>query len=204
MSCRSAPCVALSLLCAAAATGLAQSPAAFEENARIDRYDPFLAKLVAVAPADVKPGFVYLRYSPQLKRRVWSVAAEGGGFLYAMAPGSVQPARALDLRATPQQMRAELMARAPELAKIMDIRGGVAYVVLTDQGAWQLVRQPTIANVYDLETGRRWEWHGERRVAVVHTGGDDWLQVDGRFVPASYPVMAWSAYPARAGSACCY
>ena len=72
----------------------------------------------------------------------------------------------------------------------MDIRGSLAFVRLTDDGTWTLVRQPTIANVFDLETGRRWEWHGERRVAVIHTGGYEWSLVGGKFVPMTFAVAA--------------
>ena len=82
------------------------------DPAAIFRFDPFLAQVVEVPAAEVKPGYLYNHYHPQLRRRVWSVAVEGGGFEYAMAPGSTQPAQMLDLRATPQQQREELIARA--------------------------------------------------------------------------------------------
>jgi hypothetical protein len=160
-----------------------------DDPAAVYRYDPFLNQLVPVPPAEVKPGFLYSRHSPRLNRRVWSLAREGGGFEYAMAPGSVQPARALDLRATPEQQRAVLEARAPDLARIMDIRGTIAHMRLTEDGAWQLVRQQTIASVLDMETGRRWEWHGPRRVAVVHTAGYEWTLVGGRLAPAMSDVV---------------
>lgn len=157
-----------------------------EDPSAVFRFDPISNELVAVPAAEVRPGFIYYHFNPRLNRRVWSLATANGGFEYAMAPDSVQPARLLDLHATPEQLRSELVENAPEVAKIMDIRGGIAYVRLTADQRWVLVRQPTIANVYDLETLRRWEWHGERRVAVMHTAGYDWLLVDGKFVPASY------------------
>jgi hypothetical protein len=83
----------------------------------------------------------------------------------------------------------------------MDTRGGRAYVTLDDAGAWQLLQRPTIAAVYDLETLRRWEWHGGRRVAVLHSYGDDWLLIDGKFAPASYGPAFGYAY---GGARCCW
>ncbi len=156
----------------------------------VQRFDPIDNRMVDVPPAEIKPGFLYNRYHAGLGRRVWSVATPDGGYLYAMAPGSVQPARSLDLRATEQQLRAELTERAPELAKILDIRGGTACVRLTPNETWEVVAHPTIPSVLDLETGRRWEWHGRRRVAVVHTLGYEWMLVDGRIVPSVMYVGA--------------
>jgi hypothetical protein len=188
---RLAACIALAIAVASAATsvGQAQPLAPSDDPAVIYRYDPLIEKLIAVPAEEITPGFVYYRYHPHLGRRVWSQAVEGGGFEYAMAPGSVQLARALDLRATQQQLREALTSRAPELARVMDIRGALAFVRLLPDGAWDLVRQPTIASVYDLETSRRWEWHGERRVAVVHTGGYEWTLVDGKFHPVTFTVV---------------
>ena len=181
--------------CAACRAQLAAAQEAAVDRAGVDRetvdrdavqrFDPIVDQMVDVPPAEVKPGFLYNHFHEGLGRRVWSVAAPGGGFLYAMAPGSVQPARALDLRATEQQLRAELLERAPELAQVLDIRGGTAFMRLTPNETWEVVRQSTIANVFDLETGRRWEWHGVRRVAVVHMRGYEWMLVDGRAVPSA-------------------
>ena len=185
---------------ARAQESVAPGAATADDHAAIFRYDPFDRKLIAVPAGEVKAGYLYSRYSAQLKRRVWSVGREGGGFEYAMATRSVQPAWRLDLRATPERQRQELLARAPELANIMDIRGARAFVQLDDKGVWQLMVRPTIANIYDEETLRRWEWHGERRVAVMHTNGYEWLMVDGKFVPATYGVEAFGDAP----RGCCW
>jgi hypothetical protein len=184
---------------------VAPGAAASEDRAAIFRYDPFEQKLIAVPAHEVKPGYLYLRYSELLKRRVWSMGRADGGFDYAMAIGSVQPAWRLDLRATPEQQRQTLLARAPELANMMDIRGARASVQLERSGSWELMRRPTIASVYDEETLRRWEWHGERRVGVLHTGGYEWLLVDGNFVPATGAPMA-VGFPRFSGAplSCCW
>ena len=73
------------------------------QESLVQRYDPFNNKLIPVTPAEIKPGFLYLHYSPVQGRNVWSLANEKGGFSYAMGQGSVQPAARLDIRATTQQ-----------------------------------------------------------------------------------------------------
>jgi hypothetical protein len=176
----------------AARTQIAANELASADPNVIFRFDPFLVKLVSVTPAEIKAGYLYNHYNQQLGRRVWSRAVEGGGFQYAMAPGSTQPAWALDLRATQQQLRQELIARAPELAKMIDVRGAVAHVRLKNDETWELVKMTTIGNVFDLETGRRWEWHGARRVAVVHTGGYEWQFVDGKPLPVTYEILSYA------------
>jgi hypothetical protein len=161
----------------------AVSPPVEEDRTSIYRFDPFLNELAEASAAEVKPGYLYNHFNPKLGRRVWSLASRDGSFVYAMGPGSVQPAWRLDLRATPEQARAALFERAPELAKMLETRGGVAYVRLTPEGGWSLVPHQTIASIFDEETGRRWEWHGIRRVAVVHTYGYEWTNRNGSYSP---------------------
>jgi hypothetical protein len=185
---------ALALFTQAASHAAAPADQAEADRAVIQRFDPFTDALIAVPPAEIKPGFLYNRFSASLGRRVWSLALPGGGFEYAMAPGSTQPARLLDLRATEEQMREELLERAPDLARVLDVRGGTAFVRLLPDDKWQVVQQPTIANVFDLETSRRWEWHGVRRVAVMHTLGYEWSLADGRFVPGITSIAGVSGY----------
>ena len=178
---------------ASSAAAISADQLAAADKDALFRFDPFLNKMVAVAPADVKPGFLYNRYNPPLGRRVWGLGVEGGGFQYSMAPGSTQPAAALDLRATPQQLREELIARAPELAKMVEVRGAIVHMRLQSDETWELVRMTTITNVFDLETSRRWEWHGRRRVAVLHTGGYEWQFVDGKALPVTYEILSYAS-----------
>jgi hypothetical protein len=200
---------ALSTLLVIAASAVAQEPVVpapepTDDPAAVLRYDPFSKQLIAVPQNEIKPGYVYNRFSAPLNRRVWSIAGADGEFLYAMAPGSVQAAWQLDLRASRERQMQELIAQAPELARMMDDRGARAYVRLDENDAWQLVPRITIASVYDLETLRRYEWHGQRRVNIVSSTGYEWLQSDGEFVPATYEAF----YPAspwrQPGEFCCW
>jgi hypothetical protein len=164
-----------------------------DDHASILRFDPFENKLVPVAADEVKPGFLYNHFHARLNRRVWSVAVEGGGFDYAMGEGSTEPARMLDLRGTEQQQRSTLERTAPGLVEMLRQRGGVVYLRLNATQGWELVPYKTVASVWDLQTLERFEWHGSRRVPVIHTFGNSWIRVDGRFEPA--PMSAYAYFP---------
>jgi hypothetical protein len=164
-----------------------------DDRTTILRFDPFENKLVPMTANEVRPGHLYNHFNTRLNRRVWSVAVEGGGFDYSMGEGSTEPAAMLDLGGTFEERRATLERTAPGLLEMLRQRGGVAYVRLNAAQGWELVPFKTIASVWDLETLQRWEWHGSRRVAVIHTFGDTWIRVDGRYEPA--PIGAYASFP---------
>ena len=142
-------------------------------------------KLVLVAPAEIKPGFVYNYYSDALQRRVWGVAREEGGFQYAFGEGTTIPTNMFDLRLTPQMEARVLDRRSPRLLSELTTVGRSAAARLDSAGVWALLPFPSAARVFDLLTGERWEWHGPNRHAVVHTGGNLWHIVDGRYLPVT-------------------
>ena len=49
---------------------------------------------------------------------------------------------------------------------------------------------PTDGSVFDLETGRRFDWHGDRAVEVVHSGGNSWARRGDRYAPAASGPVA--------------
>jgi len=149
----------------------------------IYRYDPVKGRVVPIKADELKPGHVYLRHVPRLGRHVWSLADDDRRLRYAMGPGSVQPARQFDLRISEAERQREFEARAPELARRLAILGARPTVRLDADGRWQLQQTPSMAHVFDLETGARWEWHGDRRTGVVHSGGNAWGLVGGRYRP---------------------
>lgn len=154
------------------------------------RLDLFTEALRPLAAGEVKPGAVYFRYSENVGRHVWSRVTADGRFEFAMGPGSVQPAWRFDVREGREEQLRELEQRAPELYKRLIERGARPMLRLDDQGRWQLDLAANEGRVFDLETGHRWEWHGGRRVAVVHSGGRSWDYTNGRFAPAYVIVHA--------------
>ena len=151
------------------------------DRTAVYRHDPILAKLVVVPAAEIKKDHVYFRYSPAR-----------GRFLYALGPGSVQPVRLFDIRATDEEKRRALESRAPAAAKLFATQGAQPALTLDAAGEWKLAGTPTDGSVFDVESGRRFEWHGDRMVEVVHSGGNSWSRRGGRYVPAgSAPAAGW-------------
>lgn len=195
--CRLLVSVVLGNIWVSTVSGDQPPPAPVERSTTVDldpafvyRFDPITESFSPIERADRKPGCVYRRHNPQLGRWVWSRATADGGLEYSMGPGSVQPAWRFDLTATPEERRRALEARAPEIARLYDVQGARAAVILGGDDTWQLHGVTTTGRIFDLETGERWEWHDERRVGIVHPGGNAWQWRDGRYVPASVIVVA--------------
>ncbi len=161
------------------------------------------SEMVIVPPEEIKTGLAYNYYNRQLGRRAWGFAQEDGSFQYAFGEGTVLPADLFDLRIT-AELRSMLLERgSPGLEQALATTGGTPAVQLDAAGRWNLLLFRTSARVFDLETGHRWEWHGRRRVAVLHTYGDQWQRIDGRYRPAtgSVVVLPVGCSTTRAGSA---
>lgn len=161
------------------------------DRAVVYRYDPFRQLLIPAPRAEWKPGHVYHRHSDRLGRHVWSIASTDGRMEYALGAGSVHPARSFDLRVSEAERQRELEARQPELARRLAILGARPTAILNADGTWSLQQTPGAARVFDLETGQRWEWHGDRRTGVIHSGGNAWTLVNGRYQP-SYSHLSYS------------
>ena len=160
----------------------------------IYRLDPNLEsdQWVPVPLAEVKAGLVYNYYNESLQRRAWGIANEQGRFDYAFGQGTTVPITMLDLRITPQMEARVLDQRRPRLLSELLTIGRSAAVRLDASNQWQLLPFPSSARIFDLLTSRRWEWHGPRRVAVVHTGGYLWHVVDGRYLPVTVAMPTYA------------
>ena len=79
---------------------------------------------------------------------------------------------------------------APGLSKGVEGLGRDVFLKLDENDTWQLYHATSIPKVFDRMTGKRWEWHGSRRVAVLHTVGAVWQWRNGRH----YPAAATSRY----------
>ena len=160
-------------------------------------------EFVLVPPAEIKEGLAYNYFNEQLARRAWGFAQDDDSFRYALGEGSVLPADRFDLRISEATQTQLLERGVPGLQQALATTGARPSLRLNADGDWQLVSYRSNTRVFDLETGHRWEWHGQRRVAVLHTYGDQWMIVDGRYLPATGPVVLLSGCyaPVRAGSA---
>ena len=150
---------------------------------RVYRFDPLVEKYEPVAAAAIKPDSIYRRYSTSLNRWVWSTADREKRLVYAMGPGSVQPMSRFDLSASAEERTRRLEAKAPDLARLYVAQGSKGALKLLPDGSWALHGVSEVPHVYDLESGQRWEWHGDRRAGVTHTGGNSWVWSNGGYVP---------------------
>ena len=102
---------------------------------------------------------------------MWGLALEGGKFQYAFGETTTIPTNKFDLRLSPEMQQRVLNERSPRLLQELNTVGRSAAVRLNAEGVWDLLPFASSARVFDMETGKRWEWHGLRRLAVVHTDG---------------------------------
>lgn len=147
------------------------------------RNDLLAQRLVPVPRSEWKAGHVYFRFHPGLARHVWSLATADGGFRYALGPGSVQQTRQFDPRASTEERQRALQARAPEMARLLEIQGTLPTVILGADERWDAHVGPSVVSVFDLDTGRRWEWHGIAPVGVIHSGGPRWARQGSGYGP---------------------
>ena len=155
------------------------------------RLDLFTETLKPQLKKDLKVGAVYFRFSTLSGHHVWSRLSEENMFEFAMGPGSVQPAWRFDIREGKEDQLRLLEERSPELYKRLMVQGARPMIKLLDNGRWDLDLASNEGRVFDIETGNRWEWHGGRRVRVVHTTGKSWIYANHMYYPTYAVHVAW-------------
>lgn len=172
-------CVSLSLLT------LASTSVADEPTNTVRKFDPRTRELVPIDPKEAVPGKIYNHYDQRHGRYVWAFATEGGGFSYPLGPGSTESPHNFDLVTSPTQTEQLLESEFGGWTGALRNEGRNIVVSLKSDGKWEVLPIRSIRSHFDLDSGRRWEWHGTRKVAVGHTNGHQW-QFDGRrYVPAN-------------------
>lgn len=140
----------------------------------VRKYDPVNETFVPVKLQDIKPGRIYSHYNAGRGRYVWAYAKQGGGFSYPLGPGSTELPDNFDLVATKNEVKALLGQAAGSWLSASRQEGVDIYVRLDAENRWRVFRGRSIRSHYDLDTRRRWEWHGTRQVAVRHVHGYLW------------------------------
>jgi hypothetical protein len=156
-----------------------------EPGQEVRKFDPINSSFVAVSPDKVVPGKIYSHYSSRHGRYVWAIALEGGKFSYALGQGSTEYPRNFDLVTSAAETQNLIASRVGDWAKVSQSQGRQILVRLQATGLWQVLQISSIRSHFDLDSGRRWEWHGERKVAVGHTGGYRWRYDGNRYQPAN-------------------
>ena len=138
------------------------------------RVDPNVRQLNVVPRNEIKEGFIYKYYHPELEKHVWGIAESGGTFRYAMGPGSMQPTDRFDLRISELEKQQLIQENAPALSRGVESLGRIVYARLEANDEWSINLSTSIPKVFDQKTNLRWEWHGGRRVGVQHSRGVYW------------------------------
>ena len=176
---------------------LADSPP--DPDQAVRRYDPNNQNFQIVAPEKVIPGKIYNHYSASHGRYVWAFALEGGGFSYALGQGTTEFPRNFDLATSESETKDLIASQVGDWVKVSESQGRQILVRLQPTGLWQILQIGSVRSHYDLDTGRRWEWHGKRRVAVGHTNGHVWRLEGNKYVPGNswphYSVLPVNSAP---------
>jgi len=160
----------------------AQAEESLDRNS-VYRVNPPNEELGIAPQEEIKVGYVYKYFNPKFDRHVWGLAVAGGSFHYAFGPGSMQPAERFDLKITEVQKQQLFEERAPALSRGIQGTGRDIFARLGADDRWTIHLSSSIPKVFDLTTHRRWEWHGGRRVGVLHTCGPFWTWQDEGFQP---------------------
>jgi hypothetical protein len=171
--------------------------------ASVRRPDPRSGELVPVDPEQIKPGKIYNHFSHRDGRYVWAFANEGGRFSYALGTGSTELPSNFDLVTSARQTEEFLEAEAGPWAEKSRLSGSPIWVRLGADEKWQIVHGSSIRSHYDIDSGRRWEWHGKRRVAVLHTNGYFWQYNGRRYVPTNPWLVSFYQHDGHCSCADC-
>lgn len=168
----------------------------------VRKYDPRNESFVPVKPEEIKPNKIYSHYDLGRSRYVWAYAKQEGGFSYPLGPGSTELPDNFDLVATKSEVKALLGQAAGSWLSASRQEGVDIYVRLDAENQWRVFRGRSIRSHYDLDTRRRWEWHGARQVAVRHVHGYLWNHDGKRYQAANASYFSPSWYHSGCKSSC--
>ena len=156
-----------------------------EPESTVRKLDPRTREFKPIDPEEGIAGKIYNHFNQQRGRYVWAIALEGGGFSYPLGPGTTESPTNFDLVTSAAQTRELVDEAAGAWAEASRRLGTEVLVRLQENNRWEVLRINSIRSHYDLDTGRRWEWHGKRKVAVSHTNGYVWRYHDQKYEPGN-------------------
>jgi len=156
-----------------------------EIESRVRRPDPSSSSLLPVDSDHIKPGNIYNHFSQRQGRYVWAYAMKGGGFSYALGMDSTELPGNFDLVTSRRQTQELVEAEAGPWAKRSQRDGKQIMVRLGVDEKWKVVRGRSIRSHFDIDSGHRWEWHGNRKVAILNTQGQLWGHDGKKYVSSS-------------------
>lgn len=160
----------------------ADEPTNTNPNA-VRRYDPLSQSLQPIADENITPGKIYNHFSTAHNRYVWAYALPGGKWSYPLGPGTTELPEHFDLVTPPEITRALLEQRAGEWLARSRHEGSPILARLAADDHWELLEIRSVRSHFNLNSGYRWEWHGDHRIGVLHTYGRRWRYLDGVYQP---------------------
>ena len=153
------------------------------QSSTIRRYDPMTQSLKSISPDKIIPGKIYNHYSPRHGDYVWAYALPQGKWSYPLGPGTTELPDHFDLVTPPEITRALLEQRAGEWLTRSRREGSPILARLAADGHWELLQIRSVRSHFDLDSGYRWEWHGDQRIGVLHSCGRRWQFTEGKYHP---------------------
>ena len=160
-----------------------EAPSTAPADRPVLRYDPLSQTLKPIESNKVIPGKIYNHFSPAHNRYVWAYALHDGKWSYPLGPGTTELPDHFDLVTPPALTRALLEQRAGEWLARSRQEGSPILARLASDNHWELLEFRSVRSHFDLDSGYRWEWHGEKRIGVLHPHGRRWKYVEGRYRP---------------------
>ena len=160
------------------------APATKASSQPVLRYDPLSQSLKPLEKNKIIPGKIYNHFSPAHNRYVWAYALHDGKWSYPLGPGTTELPDHFDLVTPPALTRALLEQRAGEWLARSRQEGSPILARLAADDHWELLEFRSVRSHFDLNSGHRWEWHGEQRIGVLHSHGRRWKYVKGHYQPA--------------------
>ena len=160
------------------------APATKASTRPVLRYDPLSQSLKPLEKNKIIPGKIYSHFSAANNRYVWAYALRDGKWSYPLGPGTTELPDHFDLVTPPALTRALLEQRAGEWLARSRQEGSPILARLAVDDHWELLEFRSVRSHFDLDSGYRWEWHGDQRIGVLHPHGRRWKYDEGRYQPA--------------------
>ena len=177
------PCLAIGFLLFMPATA-EEKPTTEATSKPVQRYDPLSQSLQPIDDNKIISGKIYHHFSLEHDRYVWAYALPNGKWSYPFGPGTTELPDHFDLVTPPALTRALLEQRAGEWLARSRQEGSPILARLAADDHWELLEFRSVRSHFDLESGYRWEWHGDQRIGILHTHGRRWRYNEESYEPA--------------------
>ena len=126
---------------------------------------------------------LFMPATAEEKPTVWAYALPNGKWSYPFGPGTTELPDHFDLVTPPALTRALLEQRAGEWLARSRREGSPILARLAADDHWELLEFRSVRSHFDLDSGYRWEWHGDKRIGILHIHGRRWRYNEESYEP---------------------